>query len=243
MHATAIAWFWERMTAIFGHRWSSTYGLVPEGACRDEWEQALAAMSRDQINRALLTCRARCDGFAPIPAEFRAWGFGFPAVEDVRNELADRSGAPRSPFAVAVGRRLDLWTYLHADSRTADRMLREACAAVREAMMRGEELPEPALELPAPAPEQRTFTPGAAREWLAQIEAELSEAEAARKAKAALDAEAAPAEMTWDRFVRVWRARGQQPDLGRLADGAPWLRTMPGPAEADLVAMLGEDRP
>lgn len=173
------------MTAIFGHRWSSTYGLVPEGAYRDEWEQALAAMSLDQINRALLTCRARCDGFAPTPAEFRAWGFGFPAVEDVRNELADRSGAPRSPFAVAVGRRLDLWTYRHADSRTADRMLREACAAVREAMMRGEELPEPALELPAPAPEQRTFTPGAAREWLAQIEADLERSDAAIKARAA----------------------------------------------------------
>lgn len=233
------------MTAIFGHRWSSTYGLVPEGAFRDEWEQALAAMSLDQINRALLTCRARCDGFAPAPAEFRAWGFGFPAVEDVRNELTDRSGAPRSPFAVAVGRRLDLWTYRHADSRTADRMLRAAYERVRESVMAGETLPEPALELPAPAPapEQRTFTPGAAREWLAQIEADLERSDAAIKARSAEQAEADPREMGWDRFVRVWRARGQRLDLRQMPDGTPMLRSMPGPAEAELVAMLGEARP
>jgi len=198
MDATVMGRFWERMTAIFGARWSSIYGLVPEGVYRQEWELTLSQMIPEQINRSLLTCRSRSDGFAPTPGEFRLWGLGCPSVEDVRNQMAGPSDA-RTPFVLDVMRRLDLWALKHADSRTADRMVRDAYNATRDALIRGEELPPAPLELPAPKPETRTFTIDEGKRWIADIEALLGTSPVAKRETAA--------DVPWDEFVADFKAR------------------------------------
>lgn len=172
----ALRRLWDRMAAIYGHAWTSAYGLAPAGACADEWALAIGSMDRAQATRAIERCRISGDRFPPTPSLFREWGLGIPSFEAVRAELLSRDSSQLSPFAVAVARRMDLWAWRHADADRADRMLREAYAATRDALMRGEPLPERALEIAAPVEAPRISTPEVGRAALASIDAMLGEA-------------------------------------------------------------------
>ena len=164
---------WDRMAAIYGHAWTSAYGLAPAGACAEEWALAIGSMDREQATRAIERCRISGDRFPPTPSLFREWGLGIPAFESVRAELLSRESSQRSPFAIAVARRMDLWQWRHADATRADRMLRAAYDATREAVMLGEPLPEPALEIAAPVEAPRISTPEVGRAALASVAAML----------------------------------------------------------------------
>jgi hypothetical protein len=166
----ALDRLWARMAAIYGHRWTSSYGLAPDGAVADEWGHAIRGLTRDQAIRALERCR-HGDDWPPTPGRFREWALGIPALDEVRGELLARD-TRRSPFVLAVAQRLDIWRWRHADAREADRMLAAAHEAVRDAVLRGEPLPEPLPEITA-EPEQRTYTPEMAARAMADIAAML----------------------------------------------------------------------
>ena len=108
----------------------------------------------------------------PSPGEFRAMCLGLPKLEAVRAEINDRD-AKRSPFAILVARHLDWWAYRHADAVKAERMLADAYEAARESVMRGEPLPEPAVEIehvPQPA---KPVDPAVAERAMAELRAKL----------------------------------------------------------------------
>lgn len=162
---------WERMTGIYGHRWTSAYGDDVRLAGGD-WALGLADLTLEQIARAVDLCRkglGPSDGWPPTLPVFREMALGIPSFEAVRAELLRLDSAERSPFTVACGRMMDLWAWRRADADRADRMLRAAYERVREAVMAGHPLPKPEPQLPAPAQAPRTVTPTVGREHLARI--------------------------------------------------------------------------
>ncbi len=170
---------WERMAAIYGHRWASAYGEAPERegtltVAGDTWARGLAGLTPVQIGEGIDRCLASGEPWPPTLPEFRALALGIPALAVVRAEV--RPGAPAvSAFTRAVWSRLDGWAYQRADADRADRMLREAYELTREAVMRGEPLPdEPLAAISQQQPECKPpATAEQARAHLARIEAEL----------------------------------------------------------------------
>ena len=62
-----IARLWERMAAVYGHRWTSAYGDADDGT----WLQGLADMTPEQIGHAIGRCATRDDAWPPSLPEFR----------------------------------------------------------------------------------------------------------------------------------------------------------------------------
>lgn len=139
----------------------------------DTWAKGLAGLSGEQLACGLGACLTRTDVWPPVLAEFRALCLGIPSFGQVRDDMA-RANADRSPFTIMVGRHIDGCRYRLADTREAERMLREAYGEAREAVMRGEPLPEPLPQLKAD--EKPVFVPASpetARAHLAKIAAAL----------------------------------------------------------------------
>ena len=157
------------MTDIYGHRWTAAHGESAEAGSGDTWAKGLAGVTPPQLATGLEACVARAADWPPTLPEFRALCFGIPSLLQVREDLAHDS-ARRQPFTVAVWRRIDAWAYRQADARTAERMLAEAYADTREAVLRGEALPKPLLELEEdePAP-PKPADPEVARTALQEI--------------------------------------------------------------------------
>ena len=159
------------MAAIYGHRWTTSYAAAPEredgriSVEGDTWSRGLLGMAPAQIAVGIECCIAGGEPWPPTLPEFRAMCLGIPSLFDVRQELRPGSPTP-SPFARAVWSRLDGWAYQRTEAHAAERMLREAYVATREAVMRGEPLPdEPVGYLDHAKSERRApASPEAARE-------------------------------------------------------------------------------
>ncbi len=149
---------------MFGHTWLSQYGARPDGIGGDTWAAALAGVTGAQLAAGLQATLALGSDYPPSAPRFRALCLGIPSLATVRVELARRD-ARRSPFVVLVWSHVDAHRYRMADADRADRMLREAYDAAREHVMRGGSMPEPAVELEAPAPTKRTPAPPEVAEW------------------------------------------------------------------------------
>lgn len=66
--ATKFAWrLWERMTEIYGHRWTSSYGEEPNGA----WCGVLASLTGDQVKHGLNALLNSTDPWPPTAIQFR----------------------------------------------------------------------------------------------------------------------------------------------------------------------------
>lgn len=106
----------------------------------DTWAQGLRGITAAQIAQAFRAMLTRTDAWPPTLPEFRAACFAMPTLVEIRAEIAGDFSA-LSPFGYATSRRMDLYAYRRADMKAADRMLRDAYEEVREAVIRGEELP------------------------------------------------------------------------------------------------------
>ena len=74
-----MADLWRRMTRIYGHRWTSSYGETDDGT----WHKALRGLTPAQVGRGLSRCAThRPDGWPPTLPEFRA--LCTPTAEDLR---------------------------------------------------------------------------------------------------------------------------------------------------------------
>lgn len=59
---------WERMTAMYGHRWVSAHGERDDGT----WSAGLGDVTGDEIAHGLSACLSREDPWPPSLPEFRA---------------------------------------------------------------------------------------------------------------------------------------------------------------------------
>src|SRR4030065_2875387 len=64
---------WERMARMYGHRWTSNYGVEDDGT----WRKGLAGLTREQIGAGLVKCLERKpapgeEDWPPTLNEFRA---------------------------------------------------------------------------------------------------------------------------------------------------------------------------
>jgi hypothetical protein len=136
------------MAAIYGARWVSVMGASPTNGkgeltvAGDTWSQGLAGLEPDQIAAGMRACVASAEGWPMNLPEFRAACVAAPSLAEVRQALRE-DFATFEPFTLAVYRRLDFWNYRRADARTADKILSEAYAEAKQALMRGEPLPQP----------------------------------------------------------------------------------------------------
>jgi hypothetical protein len=63
-----IALLWERMTMIYGHKWTSNFGDKDDGT----WLGGLCDVTPEQVVTGLEKCRTNADPWPPTLPEFRA---------------------------------------------------------------------------------------------------------------------------------------------------------------------------
>lgn len=141
---------WERMTALYGHAWTSAHGITATDPKTDRltidgetWQRALVGVTGHQLAAGLEACIAEGEEFPPNAPRFRAMCLGVPSFAAVKRETL-RPDAERSPFTRAVWIRVDGYAHRQATTKDADRMLRDAYDLVRDEVMRGVPLAEPA---------------------------------------------------------------------------------------------------
>lgn len=146
---------WQRMTEIYGHRWTSAYGEDAAGSAGKTWARGLSGVAPAQIAAGLEEALVSADDWPPTLPRFRAMCMGIPPLAAVRANIAG-GAAIRDRFAALVWQNLDAYRWRNADAETADRLLRDAYEVAKERVMRGEELPPaPVAAIAAEPPKPR----------------------------------------------------------------------------------------
>ena len=96
----AMARLWIRMTRIYGHRWTSSFGETDDGT----WAKGLRGLSGEQIALGLSRCVVSGEAWPPTLPEFRA--LCTPTAEDLG--LPPRDAAYRE---AAMADRDHLWSH------------------------------------------------------------------------------------------------------------------------------------
>lgn len=162
------------MAAIYGHRWTSSYGDDPGSMAGDTWAAGLSGLTGGQLARGLEACVASSDPWPPSLPDFRAACLGIPPLAAVRLD-GDRSNR----FTRLVWQHLDGYRYKQAPADQSDRLLREAYELAREHVMRGGALPEIAGEIGREERKPVPASPERAAEAIAEITRALSGKDAA----------------------------------------------------------------
>ena len=131
----------ERMASLYGHRWTSQYGVAFSGIAADTWASALSGITPQQIADGLRACVAEGDEWPPAAPRFRAMCLGIPSYATVKLE-STRKSEHWSRFTRSVWLKVDSYAHRHASVRDADRMLKDAYDIACEEAMRGVALPE-----------------------------------------------------------------------------------------------------
>lgn len=181
--------FWQRMAAIYGHKWTSAYGDTPfddNGSLTlagDTWQRGLTGVAEQDIAKGLQAALMSADGWPPTLPAFRALCFDIPAFSVVRREARSKD---RRPFTTATLSRLDLYRWERADQDKADRLLKDAFEETVDFVLRGGELPSGHKALPKdcqqyePAektPEEIAIAERKAQEAIAELKARFGQDE------------------------------------------------------------------
>lgn len=141
---------WERMVVMYGAAWTNDNDDAPQSddgvltLVAEVWREGLTGITGEQMALGLQRCIVCHPEWPPRIGQFRALCLNVPTLTELRLELRVPDG-PRSPFARLVFQNLDAHLYRTSDARTSERMLTEAYAVAREHVMRGGELPAPAV--------------------------------------------------------------------------------------------------
>jgi hypothetical protein len=128
-----IVRFFTRMQHLYGHKWTSAYGLAMKGeeltASAKQWLYDLRAYSSDQVAAGLVRMEQRGQDWPPGPSEFRRLCDGIPTID----EVLDRDNH-YGLVCEAIRQRLD-WYNLDGMSSTqmreaADRQVRAAVTSL-----------------------------------------------------------------------------------------------------------------
>lgn len=137
---------WERMTAIYGHRWVSSYSDTCADVAGATWAAGLAGFTAEQLGRGLRECARGADAWPPSLPEFRALCLGVPSLFEVERDL--RPGYPNpSPFARMVQSWLDPFALRNADARESRRMIRDAFEECARYVLHNGGIPESRLRI------------------------------------------------------------------------------------------------
>lgn len=82
---------WQRMTEMYGHRWTSQQGEEPN----DTWVRGLRDLPPAQLGNGLVACRDSADGWPPTLPEFRAMcvpDYGLTAAERASHRAFEATG-------------------------------------------------------------------------------------------------------------------------------------------------------
>ena len=134
---------WARMAAIYGHKWTSSFGDDPAGIAGETWAVFLGDLTGRQLSEGFRACIASGEEWPPSLPQYRAWCLGVPTFEAVRADFIRRA----LPFTRLVLSQLDGWSHVRADQREADRLLRDAYERARELRNEGEEPPPPPVAI------------------------------------------------------------------------------------------------
>lgn len=74
MSERLIERLWEKMTAMYGHKWTSAHGVGDDGT----WGRVLGGVSPEQLAEGLERCVERDDNWPPTAPEFRKLCLGLP---------------------------------------------------------------------------------------------------------------------------------------------------------------------
>ena len=175
---------WQRMGAIYGHRWSSGYGedAAKEGSAGEVWAKGLAGLSAMQIGAGISAAMASADPWPPTLPQFRALCLGIPSFATVAHQVA-RPAPEHSRFVRLVWQHIDAWRYKQSSGYEAEKILRGAYEIACEHVMRGGALPEPSLAVaqerrPPPRPARPEVAEAAMREITEKLRACEAVAEA-----------------------------------------------------------------
>lgn len=180
----AMRTFWARMAAIYGHKWSSAYGELPEDdngkatTAGDTWRRGLMGIPSAALGIGLNACVVSADPWPPTLPEFRAMCLAVPSLAAVR--MAIRHGGAE-PFIRLVYQYLDTFAHRHADVPRAEKMLADAYQQAREHVMQGKPLPPEPVAAIESAREHAPVNPAHPE----------TVREAVERARAVLDGEAA----------------------------------------------------
>ena len=182
----AMIRFWQRMAAIYGHKWTSAYGETPfdDGGvltlAGDTWQRGLTGVAEQDIAKGLQAALMSADGWPPTLPAFRALCFDIPAFSVVRREVSNSMlsdfQTDRSGFTKITLSRLDTYRWQRMDQDKGDRLLREAYDEAVQYILAGGQLPDEYLAIPKET--QKSTDPERTPEEQAEI---------ARKAQAAID--------------------------------------------------------
>lgn len=150
---------WERMSDVFGTRWTSQFGDDAHGGAGQTWAKCLAGLAPQQIAAGFEAMFASATTWPPSATEFRAMCAGVPSLQSVRADLAS-AGAQRAPFTRLVWSKItDPYRYRTGDARESDALLSAAYDVAREHVLRGEPLPEVLPEIAVEPPRRSPATP------------------------------------------------------------------------------------
>lgn len=138
--ATLAGYVWLQMGGLYGRTWAASNGDDPTGVSGQQWAATLAGLTRTQIDRAIEACRREGSDWPPGAPRFKAMALGVPSESAVRFELRGDNG--RSPFTRLVWTFIDSHLFRMASADQAGRMIRDAYELAREAVMRGEPMPD-----------------------------------------------------------------------------------------------------
>ena len=148
----AMRRLWERMAAIFGHRWTSSFGDSAEDSAGtltvagETWRRGLIGLAEVQIGVGIEACITASEPWPPTLPEFRAMCLGVPSFPAAVRQFQNKS-VDRTPFARLMWQHIDGWQFGQANTRDAERILRGAYEIAREHVMRGGALPEPSIAI------------------------------------------------------------------------------------------------
>lgn len=136
----ALDALWIAMVDVYGHKWTSAFGVDPQTGSGSTWARGLAGMNARQLGAGIDAAIASADPWPPSLPEFRGMCLSIPSLGEVRHEL-HADAAVRTPFTVLVWQGIDSYAFRLASREQADRMIRDAYELAREHVMCGGELP------------------------------------------------------------------------------------------------------
>ena len=120
--ASVIEELWQRMGAIYGHRWSSSYGLTDIG---DTWAIGLASMTPEQIGVGITACIKSGDEWPPSLPKFRAMCLEIPALSKVSRNIFSRR-VKDDPFTEIVWSNIDHYRFGQSSAKEGEKMIKAA---------------------------------------------------------------------------------------------------------------------
>lgn len=167
---------WERMLAIYPHRWGSALGAAPQHpdgkftVAGETWAKGLAGLTTEHIATGLRNCvtRSNGDGWPPALDQFRAWCLDIPDLIDVIEELRPGNNAEKSPFVRLVWMKLiDPWECQNATATRRAQLIERAYRKARQHVLELKPLPQkPIAAIEVTPHEHKPADPSTARSWI-----------------------------------------------------------------------------